>query len=219
MSSIGEMPGSVVDASAAPAATVARAGALEALPTIRIVTDGSDDPDVVRVAALFRTAFASFDTIEMIGGEYSGREPRLSTSPGGFVLSVASGADEGSVLLELQCLGSGRVLVNRTLSALQTNSGALENEVASLVTAVAPVNGVIYGYLKQNGLQSELVNCLILNDAYYLEWTQPSHLAAYRCFEKLMAAHARSPLVYAALASLRTSAKTDQYRLSAQSLR
>jgi tetratricopeptide (TPR) repeat protein len=182
----------------------------ETLPTIRIVTDGND-PAVTRVARLLRTALAGFETLDLIGGEYSRNDGPLPPDPAGFVLSVASSTPGGDVLLELQSLGSGKVLINRRLSALQTISDSLQNEVASLVNAVAPVNGAIYGYVKQNGLQSDLVNCLILNNAYYLEWTERRHLAAYRCFEKLIEARAQSPLVYAALASLRTSAKMSGY--------
>ncbi|MDW6022269.1 hypothetical protein SAZ10_10950 [Mesorhizobium sp. BAC0120] len=182
----------------------------EALPTIRIVTDG-DDPAVVRVARLLRTALASFETLDLIGGEYSQKDGPLPSDPDGFVLSVASSSPGGDILLELQSLGSGKVLINRRLSIMQTISDSLEKEVTGVVNAVAPANGAIYGYLKQNGLQSDLVNCLILNSAYYVEWTEHRHLAAYRCFERLIEARAQSPLVYAAVASLRTSAKVNGY--------
>jgi hypothetical protein len=191
-------------------ALAAESAPSEALPTIRIVRDG-DDPTVVRVARLLRTALAGFETLDLIGGEYSQKDGPLPSDPAGFVLSVASSAPGGDVLLELQSLGSGKVLINRRLSIMQTISDSLEKEVASLVNAVAPANGAIYGYLKQNGLQSDLVNCLILNNAYYLELTERRHLAAYRCFERLIEARAQSPLVYAAVASLRTSAKVKAY--------
>jgi tetratricopeptide (TPR) repeat protein len=182
----------------------------EMLPTIRIMAV-SDDPAVTRVAALFRTSLASFDTLSLIGGEYSGTGPRLPTEPMGFVLSIASGATDSGVSLELQNLGSGRVLLNRSLSAVEVAPGRLEDEVASLVSAVAPMNGVIYSHLKQTGLHSELVGCLILNNAFYFDMTESRHVAAYRCFERLAGAHAKSPLVYAALASLRVSAKTRRF--------
>jgi tetratricopeptide (TPR) repeat protein len=183
----------------------------EALPTIRVVAE-TGDAAPQRVAALFRTAFASFDTLDLIGGEYSGSDQGQPPDATGFVLAVAPGTAEGGVLLELQSLGSGRVLLNRILSAPQAAPGRLEGEVASLVNAVAPMNGLIYGYLKQNGPQSALVNCLLLNNFYYFERTERRHLATYRCFEKLAEAHAKSPLVYAALVSLRVATKTEGYR-------
>lgn len=203
------------NAAAAPGASwqapaVVASTGMEMLPTIRILTDG-DDPAVARVSALFRTAFASFETINLIGGEFSRGDRNLPPDPESFVLSVAPGAEGGNVSVELQSLGSGRVLINRSLSASQVTPDVLEAKVAGLVSAMAPVDGVIYGYLKQNGLQSALVNCLILNNAFYLDWTERRHFLAYGCFEKLAEARAKSPLVYASLASLRTSARVHGY--------
>jgi hypothetical protein len=183
---------------------------LEALPTVRIVTTGDGDA-VVRVAAFFRAALAGFETINLIGGEYSGSDQPLAADAAGFVFSVAAGGTDGGVLLELQSLGSGKVLINRRLSAPEIAPAKLEGRVSALVTAMAPVNGVIYGYLKQNGLQSALVNCLLLDNAFYLDWTERRHVIAYRCFERLAEMQAKSPLVYASLASLRVSAKVHGY--------
>lgn len=197
-------------AGSAPVSDVSGSPGQEALPTIRIVAMG-DSPAVSRVATQLRTALAGFETINLIGGEYWSSPRSLPTDRAGFVLSIAAAVTGGGVLLELQSLGSGRVLINRRLSAADIVSEKLESRVAGLVNAVAPVNGVIYGYLKQNGLQSGLVNCLILSDAFYLEWTEQRHFTAYRCFEKLADAHARSPMVYASLASLRVSAKVEKY--------
>jgi hypothetical protein len=207
----GESSGAVFASNASvQSALAAEPTPSEALPTIRIVTDG-DDPAVARVARLLRTALASFETLDLIGGEYSQKDGPLASDPDSFVLSVASSSPGGDILLELQSLGSGKVLINRRLSIMQTISDSLEKEVTGVVNAIAPANGAIYGYLKQNGLQSDLVNCLILNSAYYVEWTEHRHLAAYRCFERLIQARAQSPLVYAAVASLRTSAKVNGY--------
>jgi Tfp pilus assembly protein PilF len=202
-------------ATAAPVAPAAATPAVdpilsEAMPTIRIVTVGSD-ASVARVASLFRTAFAGFDTVSLIGGEYSGVDRRLPPTPDGFVLSVAPGAAPGSVLLELQNLGSGRILINRALSASDTGSETLQDKVANLATSIAPIPGVIHSYLRQNGLQSGLGRCLSLSEAYFLDQTKERHGAAYRCFERFAAAHARSPLVYSELASLTIQARTEHY--------
>ena len=183
---------------------------LEMLPAVRIVTKGDGDA-VVRAAAFFRAALAGFETINLIGGEYSGSDQSLSADTTGFVLSVAAGGADGGVSLELQSLGSGKVLINRRLSALEIAPAKLEGRISALVTAMAPVNGAIYSYLKQNGLQSALVNCLLLDNAFYLDWTERRHVIAYRCFERLAEMHAKSPLVYASLASLQVSARVHGY--------
>jgi tetratricopeptide (TPR) repeat protein len=107
-------------------------------------------------------------------------------------------------------MGSGKVLMNRALAS-KTGSDSLEDKVANLATSVAPVTGVIYGYLRQNHLQSGLAGCLALSDAYFGDQSEERHGIAYRCFERLANANATSPLVYSELASLNIQAKSEHY--------
>jgi tetratricopeptide (TPR) repeat protein len=181
------------------------------LPTIHILTRG-DDPAVVSVARHFRAALAGFDTLEMLAADYAPTGGGgAAADASGFVLAIAGGDPSGSVSIDLQSLGSGKVLLNRLLSPAQTRPEAVEDQVASIATSIAPVTGVIYGYLKQNALNSGLVDCLSLNEAYYTDQTPVRHLAAYKCLEKLAAADVSSPLVFAELAGLHLEAKTDGY--------
>ena len=197
---------------AAPTETTAPAGSprSDALPTIRIVTRG-DDPAVAGVARHFRAALSGFDTLEMMGGEYAANGAASASEPTGFVLAIAGAGTPGAVSIDLRSLGSGKVLLNRLLSPAQTSHDTVEDEVASIATSVAPVTGVIYGYLEQRGLKSTLVDCLTLSDAYYTDQTPVRHAQAYKCLEKLVAAGFKSSLIYSELAGLQIEARTDHY--------
>ena len=74
-----------------------------------------------------------------------------------------------------------------------------------------PASGTIYGHIDQMGLQTGLTACLLLNDDYYLAESEEKHEAAYRCFEELARANAKSPLIYAEMASLHMEAVRDNY--------
>lgn len=182
----------------------------EGLPTIRILAR-EGDPAVARVAGHFRTAFAGFDTLAMIGGEFSAGPAKFPADPSGFLMSLTSNSGDGSVSIDLQNLGTGEVLLNRVMTASETSAGAVEDEVASIATSVAPITGVIYSDLRQAGLGSGLAGCLTLSDAYYMDQTPTRHAAAYKCLERLVDAGAKSPLAYAELAGLHLEANTDGY--------
>jgi hypothetical protein len=113
--------------------------------------------------------------------------------------------------VELQHVVSGKVLDSRILAAQDLAGPALDDRVADILTAAAPVSGSIYGYIHRNNLQSGLVACLLLNDEYYLAQSPERHAAAYGCLEDLVAHDARSPLVYAEMASLLAETVTDRY--------
>jgi tetratricopeptide (TPR) repeat protein len=182
----------------------------EALPTVRILVK-DDDPATARVASHFRTAFAGFDTLAVIGGEFLAGPAKFPSDPTGFLLALGKASGSGGVSIDLQSLGTGKVLLNRVMTASATTPEAVEDEVASIATSVAPVTGVIYGYLRQSSLESGLVECLTLSDAYYMDQTPARHATAYKCLERFADAGAKSPLAYAELAGLHVEAKTDGY--------
>jgi tetratricopeptide (TPR) repeat protein len=214
-SPIGGSADAVATAASTQTPATADAPLADALPTIRIVAKG-DNPAVDRAARHFRAAFAGFDTLNVIGGEFSQGLDKLPSDPSGFVLSLAEGPDRGSVAIDLQSLGTGKVLLNRLLSPAETDTQAIEDEVASVATSAAPVTGVIYSYLKQAGLTSGVVRCMTLSDAYYMDQTPARHATAYRCLEKLADAGSASSLVYSELAGLHLEAKTDGYYYPAE---
>lgn len=184
--------------------------AMDALPTLYIHAQGSD-PAVANVARVLRSAFAGFDTIAMIGGDPPAVDQGKSGSPDGFVLSVARGIAFDGVVLELQSLGSGKVLLNRRLPQALTGPQQIESPVAAIATSIAPTTGVIYGYLRQSGVKPGLTDCLIRSNAYYMNQTAQRHLDAYRCLEGLAAANSRSPLVYSELSALTVEARTNGF--------
>jgi tetratricopeptide (TPR) repeat protein len=181
----------------------------EALPTVRVVAE-SDDAETRRVATEFKAAFSGYDTLDLIDSGFADQQ-QVAPDPMSFVLTAARADDQGGVRLELKSLGSGKVLLNRILPTSTPDPEAIADAVANVASGVAPVSGLIYGYLDQAGLQSQLGTCLTLNDAYYLEQGPARHLAAYQCLERLVGVGAKSPLVYSELAALHIEAKTDHY--------
>jgi hypothetical protein len=203
--SVGDIITSATGEPPANGAVTARI-ATEALPTVHIQTT-AEDQNTTRVASVLRRALSGFDTVAFIA---SGRE--VGEEPGklDFVFVVSAGVDPGGVVVELQHSSSGKVLLSRTLSAEEITS-SLDDQVATMLSATIPVSGILYAHIEQNGLQSGLTNCLLLNDDYYLNQNAENHLVAYKCFEALAQAGAKSPLVYSELASLHLETATDGY--------
>jgi len=181
----------------------------EALPTIRVLAESGDEA-TQRVAADFKAAFTGFDTLDLIDSDFAD-QPDVSPDPMSFALAVAPADNQGGVRVELKSRGSGMVLLSRVLPASSVGPDNAADTVADVASGVAPVSGLIYGYLEQGGLQSALTKCLSLNDAYYMEQGPARHLAAYQCLERLVGNDAKSPLVYSELSALHIEAKTDHY--------
>ena len=204
-------------ASSDPAAAVETAGAtssiasppIEALPLVYIAVKATG-PEAGRVAASLRAGLAGFDTIDFIGRDAdSKRDP--STDPTSFVFDVLPGPMAGDVTLELQSVATGRVLLSRNLTAADSAPGAVEDRIAAILSSTIPASGPLYSYIEQNGIQTGLTSCLILNDRYYLDQSTKTHEAAYRCLDNLASQGAKSSLVYSELASLTLEAATDHY--------
>ncbi|ESY50120.1 tetratricopeptide repeat protein [Mesorhizobium sp. RSR380A] len=204
-------------ASSDPTAAVETAGvtssiaspSMEALPLVYIAVKATG-PEAGRVAASLRAGLAGFDTIDFIGRDAdSKRDP--STDPTSFVFDVLPGPMAGDVTLELQSVATGRVLLSRSLTAADSAPGTVEDRIAAILSSTVPASGPLYSYIEQNGIQTGLTSCLILNDRYYLDQSTRTHEAAYRCLDNLAGQGAKSSLVYSELASLTLEAATDHY--------
>ncbi|MES0127433.1 hypothetical protein [Mesorhizobium sp. M0029] len=204
-------------ASSDPTAVVETAGvtssiaspSMEVLPLVFIAVKATG-PEAGRVAASLRAGLAGFDTIDFIGRDAdSKRDP--STDPTSFVFDVLPGPMAGDVTLELQSVATGRVLLSRSLTVADSAPGTVEDRIAAILSSTIPASGPLYSYIEQNGIQTGLTSCLILNDRYYLDQSTRTHEAAYRCLDKLAGQGAKSSLVYSELASLTLEAATDHY--------
>ncbi|MER9453346.1 MULTISPECIES: hypothetical protein [unclassified Mesorhizobium] len=209
--------GGALLASSDPTAVVETAGvtssiaspSMEALPLVYIAVKATG-PEAGRVAASLRAGLAGFDTIDFIGRDADGkRDP--STDPTSFVFDVLPGPMAGDVTLELQSVATGRVLLSRSLTAADSAPGTVEDRIAAILSSTIPASGPLYSYIEQNGIQTGLTSCLILNDRYYLDQSTRTHEAAYRCLDNLAGQGAKSSLVYSELASLTLEAATDHY--------
>ncbi|WP_245445140.1 tetratricopeptide repeat protein [Pseudaminobacter soli (ex Li et al. 2025)] len=178
-----------------------------AMPPVYVRAEAKDD-NVVRVAAVMRIALSGFDTVDLIAREPN---PRMNAAvdPLQFVFEVAPGPAEGTVAINLTNSATGKVLVSRVLLPSDLDTQTLDDRIANLLSSTIPASGAIYGFIEQNKLGSGLVNCLILNDRYYLDPSSAKHEAAYRCFADMADRGGKSPLIFAELASLHLKALTD----------
>lgn len=179
---------------------------VDALPTIHIRTT-HDDKQTGRVASVLRRALAGFDTVSLIAAPPADDGVNDSLD---FVFEVSDGVDPGSVIAELQHVASRKVLLSRKFSSEEVLYD-LDDQVAAMLSSAIPASGILYAHIEQNNLQRGLTNCLLLNDDFYLNQTAANHVAAYRCFEALIKAGSKSPLVYSELASLHLKTLTDGY--------
>ncbi len=211
-----EPVGPVADAPYPGVATFATSGipasaSMEVLPLVHIATK-SQDAASLRVTSVLRRALSAFDTVDFIGIEHERSGAPSPMDAIRFVFSVSAGPEYGSVAIELQNTATGKVLLSRVLNPVETVSEALDDSIAAIATATVPASGSIYAFIEQNGLNSGLISCLLLNGAYYLDQDAENLEAAYRCFEKLVSAETKSPLVYSEMAALQLAAVGDGYR-------
>ena len=189
-------------------ATSSIGDAVDQLPAVHIHS-ASEGGQTARVATVLRTALSGFDTIDLIARDRSDKAKRVDSSD--FDFTVNAGPSSGSVLIELQHMASGRILLSRVLSQEEISADAIDDRIAEIVTSAVPSSGKIYGYLEQNGLQRGLTACLLLSGDYYMDQSAARHRTAYQCMEQLSKRGAKSPVVYAELASLQLEAVTDNY--------
>lgn len=202
----GDAPSSVEKAGATGSITPLLS---EALPQAYIVVKASGDA-AGRVAASLRAGLSAFDTIDFIGRD-AVKTANPATDATSFLFDVLPGPATGDITIEIQSVGTGRVLLSRNLTPADSAPDAVEDSIASLLSSALPASGAIYSYIEQGNLETGLTRCLLLNDKYYLDQNAKTHLAAYRCLEDLAAHDAKSSLVYSELASLHLEAMTDHY--------
>lgn len=181
----------------------------ESLPLIYMAIK-ANGPEAARVASSLRAGLAGFDTIDFIGRDADATRD-ASADPISFVFDLIPGPDAGDVTVELQSVATGRVLLSRNLTSAESAPGAVESNVANLLTSTVPASGAIYGYIDQSGIRTSQIGCLVLGDHYYLDQSSRTHEAAYRCLEKLVGTGTKSSLVYSELASLHLEAVNNHY--------
>lgn len=167
-----------------------------------------------RVVGLLRRGLSAFDTLTFIA------RPPLDTELQGlrrsdYLLLISSAADD-SLQLEIQAILTGKVILSRSLAVRDTAADGLEDEVAALLTSVAPASGVIYASIAEDNAETVLVRCLLFNDRFYRNQNAEAHRAAYNCLLDLMQTGTTSPLVYSELAGLHIQAISASYDVPAE---
>ncbi|WP_192254780.1 tetratricopeptide repeat protein [Mesorhizobium silamurunense] len=181
----------------------------DSLPLIYVAIKAGG-PEAARVASSLRAGLAGFDTIDFIGRDADASRDG-SADPIAFVFDVIPGPATGDVMIELQNVATGRVLLSRNLTSAESAPGAIESNIANLLTSTVPASGAIYSYIDQSDIRTSQIGCLVLDDRYYLDQSAKTHEAAYRCLEKLVSEGTKSSLVYSELASLHLEAVNNHY--------
>ncbi|RWG59811.1 MAG: tetratricopeptide repeat protein [Mesorhizobium sp.] len=181
----------------------------EGLPLIYLAIK-ADGPEAARVASSLRAGLAGFDTIDFIGRDADATRNR-SADPISFVFDLIPGTNAGDVMIELQSVATGRVLLSRNLTSAESAPGAVESNIANLLSSTVPASGAIYSYIDQSDIRTSQIGCLVLDDLYYLDQSAKAHEAAYRCLEKLVRESTKSSLIYSELASLHLEAVNNRY--------
>ena len=204
-----QVNGEAADIERGATASIARSQSMEALPVVYLSVK-DDSPQAARVAAALRAGLPGFDTVDFIGRDPD-KTGDASLAPTSFVFEVLPGATTGDVAVELRNIATDRVLLSRNLATTETAPGKVEDRIAGMLSSTVLASGTIYGYIEQAGLQTGLTRCMLLDEAYYQDQNAKSHEEAYRCLDALAEQDAKSPLVYAELASLQLEAVTDGY--------
>jgi hypothetical protein len=189
----------------------------DALPVIYIEAS-ADTPEQVSMLATLRSGLSGFDTLDFIGRDFQGTPDPVANATS-FAFKITSGHQQGSVTVELQNIGNGRVLHSRTFSPQELSPERIEDSVAALLSTTNTASGIIYAYIEQAGVQAGLTKCLLLNDDYYQDPREQTHRAAYSCFEKLIEQGGKSPLIYSEMAVLDLQTVTSGYSYPADASR
>ena len=86
----------------------------------------------------FRAAFAGFDTLRLIGGEFRRASTGCPTDPTGFVLSLADGPIRAACRSTCRTSAPARCCSTACCRPSETDAEAIEDEVASIATARRP---------------------------------------------------------------------------------
>lgn len=178
------------------------------LPAIYLKVAGKSEA-AETLAAVFRRGLAGFDTVSFIA-----REPDSgsgSTHPKtDFVFTLKSDADD-AVHIELQNIASGTVLLSRNLVVKDRPQNQIEDEVADLLTSVTPVSGILFAGVAQDGAETPLIRCLILNELFYRNPNATAHQEVYACLQEFVTGDVTSSLAYSELAGLHMQAIAARY--------
>lgn len=162
----------------------------ELLPSVYLESKDGDLFCEEHCLALHR-ALPRFDTIDYAANQHA---PDGAGEAGAtqFVIRVSPGQAAGEALLEVESAATERVLYSKSLRS--DDPMPLDDTIASALTAVLPASGVVYAYIGENGLQSSVTDCMIMENTYYNDQKTENHETAYRCFEELVNRYAKSPL-------------------------
>lgn len=146
-----------------------------------------------------------FDTVQFLA-----RAPETAGKDV-FEIVIERGLNERELHIELQDITSGKVLMTRDIVVKDMSQEALNDEIADMLTTIAPVSGVIHASIVERGAESLMTRCLFLNEEFYRDQKGDAHREAYECFEQLLALQVKSPLVYSELAGLHVHAIAGRY--------
>jgi tetratricopeptide (TPR) repeat protein len=172
------------------------------LPLIRLSVRSPENAGVRRVASLLKAALPAFDSVAFVGDG-----PSINPKPDEFVVRVEPAVVATRTLISVEHVMSGRSLASTIIDS-EADADTQDAAFAGFLNAMIPVSGAIYAFIAENGPETSLTTCLLLENRFFRDLHAEDHAAAYSCFEELAGKGAKSPLVWAELADLQAAAVT-----------
>lgn len=154
------------------------------LPMVFLTEDGKGDPMIRAVGKAVLAASVRAVAVDM---PQKDNPARIPASPLSFRLDVKSGTVPGNLTLAITHTATGNVVYRTALHDVDTAKPEQLQAVADdLVAATMTVSGDIYRFSVQNGLMSDLMQCMAATELYNRTNTRLAFFNASACQTRFM---------------------------------
>lgn len=176
------------------------------LPRVVIDADGANPHAARTVVDAIREAGNREAAVEVMTAE---DERRIGVSDDRlkFRVLVKPGRSEGGIDMRLVHTASGDIIYQASYQLTENApSGQLEAIALDLVSSTLPVSGDIYRFAAQNGLSTDLMQCMSLTELYNSTNARLAFIGASACQKKLVPEN-RPGGIYSNLRMLRDASR------------
>lgn len=197
------------------ASTVARSATSTGLPRIVIDTTGPDGRSINLIGDTLREAGTREAAVEVMSSEDDRHNVEIMDQRLRFRIALKPGATPGNLEMSLVHETTGSVLYRVSYELTDdAPSGQLSAIALDLVANTMPVSGEIYRFAAQQGLSSELMQCMSLTELYNNTNARLAFINADACQRRLVPAQ-RKGGIYSNLRMLRDASRSTLRQTSA----
>ncbi|MCW0001961.1 hypothetical protein OE766_27515 [Pararhizobium sp. YC-54] len=162
------------------------------LPKITVRSQWPRSGTAGRFADAFRNAASHYRTIAAVPGAVSWQPIRSVSNPLAFTVSVLPQTSPAGVRVLIKNDASADILYDRFIDGAQLASEAdILYESLALAAKILASDGNIFRYASAAKIDSPLMECMALTDAYRHQQTREAFQEAKSCQEKLSVNHQR----------------------------